>query len=177
MTLSAPENEKVPLNSTASHVVKRKPNDKTKVIFVYTLPLYCNIQICIALPIMQVLDSAHGLRKKRPKKRKPSRRTGGQHPYTGLETLVGKQLSHKLFEELSKMFALVKQDARQTMVGHVLQILSDLQAVLEICVQPQTTENKQTHELVGTEEYDNPEPGSKYWNSNWIGGSCACLFC
>ena len=39
MTLSAPENEKVPLDSTASHAVKRKRNDKTKVIFVYTFIL------------------------------------------------------------------------------------------------------------------------------------------
>ena len=37
MTLSAPENEKVLLDLTASHAVKRKPNDKNEVIFVYTL--------------------------------------------------------------------------------------------------------------------------------------------
>ena len=104
--------------------------------------------------------------------------TGGEHPYSVLETLVGKSLSHKLFKDLTDMFTLVKEDSRPTMVAHIVKVLSDLQEILEISIQPQMPKNKQTrNELVGKEEYDNPKPDTTYWNSDWIKGSCACLFC
>ena len=68
------------------------------------------------------------------------------------------------------------------MVGHILKVLTDVQKVLEIPIKSKTTHapvaKQQTREMVETEEYDNPEgPDAKYWNSNWIVGSCACLFC
>ena len=47
MTLSAPKNEEVPLDSTTSHAVKRKPNDKTKVVFIVLLFILQHSKICI----------------------------------------------------------------------------------------------------------------------------------
>ena len=97
--------------------------------------------------------------------------TGGAHQFTALEKLVGKSLSSEFAKVLAVMFRRVKPDTTQKVVEHVLQVLSNVQAGLDISILPQTAKKQEKHEKAGTPEYDNPKDStSEYWNPNWIAG-------
>ena len=110
-------------------------------------------------------------------RRKPA--TGGQIPHTVFERFVGKTSSFQIVNAVAQVVNCAKEKkTRRNIMTMILQTLKTRKAGLYIPIQTQTEKNKLRRELVGTEEYDNPEgPDAKYWNSNWIVGSCACLFC
>ena len=104
--------------------------------------------------------------------------TAGQTPYTVFEKIVGKTSSYQIGNAVARVISCANEEkTRDDVMTKILQTLTTRKAGLYIPIRTHTTTNKRGRDLVGTEEYDNPEPGSKYWNSNWIGGSCACLFC
>ena len=103
--------------------------------------------------------------------------TGGENWCTALAKLVGKSLTSEFAKVLAIMFRRVKADATQQVVEHVLKVLSNMQAGLDISIQPRTAKKQKKHKKAGTDEYDNPKDStSEYWNANWIAGWYVCLF-
>ena len=104
--------------------------------------------------------------------------TAGRTPYTLFETIVGKTSSYQIGSTVARVLTCVtEREKRDDVMTKILQTLETRKAGLFIPIRTQTVTNERIRDLVGKEEYENPEPGSTYWNSNWIVGSCACLFC